>query len=233
MSSAAAFQPGAGADPYKLGRRTQGHGHGHGHGGGPGEPTGHGAGGPASKRIVTGYGFWLFLLSDIVMFSAFFAAYAVLATATAGGPTGRELFEPWRVALETGFLLASSFTCGLSKVASDARHMLGTQFFLLVTGLLGAGFLLLEVQEFAAMVAEGAGPDRSGFLSAFFAVVGCHGLHVTAGLLWLGTMMAQVWAKGFRPDIDRRLLCFNLFWHALDIIWVALFTIVYLIGAGA
>jgi cytochrome o ubiquinol oxidase subunit 3 len=233
MSSAAAFQPQAGgADPYKLGRHDRGHGHGHG-GGGDGEPTGHGAGGPASKRIVVGYGFWIFLLSDIIMFSAFFASYAVLAGETAGGPSGRELFEPWRVAVETGCLLLSSFTCGLSKVASDARHMLGAQFFLLVTGLLGAGFLALEVQEFAGMVAEGAGPDRSAFLSAFFAVVGCHGLHVTAGLLWLGTMMAQLWVKGFRPNIDRRLLCFNLFWHALDIIWVALFTIVYLIGAGA
>jgi cytochrome o ubiquinol oxidase subunit 3 len=233
MSSAAAFQGVTSTDdPYKLGRRQHGHGHGHG-GGGHGEPTGHGAGGPASKRIVVGYGFWIFLLSDIVMFSAFFASYAVLARANAGGPTGRELFEPWRVAVETGCLLLSSFTCGLSKVASDARHMLGTQLFLLITGLLGAGFLALEIQEFAAMVAEGAGPDRSAFLSAFFAVVGCHGLHVTAGLLWLGTMMAQVLTKGFRPDIDRRLLCFNLFWHALDIIWVALFTIVYLIGAGA
>ena len=101
------------------------------------------------------------------------------------------------------------------------------------SGLIGLAFLFLELQEFASMIARGAGPDRSAFLSAFFAVVGLHGLHVTVGLMWLGTMMAQVFVKGFRPNILRRLLCFNLFWHALDIIWVALFTIVYLIGAGA
>jgi cytochrome o ubiquinol oxidase subunit III len=221
------------ADPYKLGR---GHGHGHGHipgfGGGHDYAPGHGEGGPASKRVIVGYGFWIFLLSDIVMFSCFFAAYAVLQTATAGGPSGRDLFDPTRVAVETAFLLLSSFTCGLSAVATEAKSYLWTQIFLLVTGLLGVGFLSLEGTEFAAMVAEDAGPDRSAFLSAFFAVVGCHGLHVTAGLLWLGTMMAQVFVKGFRPNILRRLLCFNLFWHALDIIWVALFTVVYLIGEG-
>ncbi|MBS0641239.1 MAG: cytochrome (ubi)quinol oxidase subunit III [Acetobacteraceae bacterium] len=218
------------ADPYRLGR-GQGHGA-PGHGGGHDHATGHGAGGPASKRVVVGFGFWIFLLSDIVMFSAFFAAHAVLLDATAGGPSGRELFDPTRVALETGFLLASSFTCGLAAVATEARSQLWTQIFLLITGLLGAGFLALEINEFTRMIAEGAGPQRSAFLSSFFAVVGCHGLHVTAGLLWLGTMMAQVFIKGFRPNILRRLLCFNLFWHALDIIWVALFTIVYLIGLG-
>jgi cytochrome o ubiquinol oxidase subunit III len=213
-----------GVDPYKLGRG--------GGGGGHEFATGHGAGGPASKRVIVGYGFWIFLLSDIVMFSCFFAAHAVLQNATAGGPSGPQLFEPSRVALETTFLLASSFVCGLSAVATDARSQLWTQLCLLVTGLLGLGFLLLEAQEFATMVAEGNGPSRSAFLSSFFAVVGCHGLHVTAGLLWLGTMMAQVYVKGFRPNILRRLLCFNLFWHALDIIWVALFTIVYLVGEG-
>jgi cytochrome o ubiquinol oxidase subunit 3 len=215
-------------DPYRLGRR-----HGApGHGGGRDYATGHGEGGPASKRVVAGFGFWIFLLSDIVMFSAFFAAHAVLQSATAGGPSGSELFDPRRVALETAFLLASSFTCGLAAVATGARSHLWTQIFLLVTGLLGAGFLALETSEFSRMIAEGAEPQRSAFLSSFFAVVGCHGLHVTAGLLWLGTMMAQVLVKGFRPNILRRLLCFNLFWHALDIIWVALFTIVYLIGEG-
>jgi len=216
-------------DPYKLGR---GRGGAPGHGGGHDYATGHGEGGPASKRVIVGFGFWIFLLSDIVMFSAFFAAHAVLAQATAGGPSGQDLFDPKRVALETGFLLASSFTCGLAAAATEARSLLWTQIFFLVTGLLGAGFLALEISEFARMVAEGAGPQRSAFLSSFFAVVGCHGLHVTAGLLWLGTMMAQVLVKGFRPNILRRLLCFNLFWHALDIIWVALFTIVYLIGGG-
>ena len=230
--SSSAFQAPHPADPYKLGRRETGRGHGGRGGHGGGEPTGHGAGGPASIRIIVGYGFWIFLLSDIVMFSCFFASYAVLAGRTADGPMPGEVFDLKRVALETALLLLSSFTCGLSKVASDNENQLWTQVFLLVTGLLGAGFLYFEVEEFIGLANAGAGPGRSAFLSAFFAVVGCHGVHVTAGLLWLGTMMAQVFVKGFRPDIERRLLCFNLFWHALDIIWVALFTIVYLIGAG-
>jgi cytochrome o ubiquinol oxidase subunit III len=213
-------------DPYKLGRGHFDGGSGH------GDETGSGEGGPASKRVIVGYGFWLFLLSDIVLFSCLFAAHAVLQTATAGGPTGPQLFDPTSVAIETACLLASSFTCGLSAVAADARSQIWTQVFLLVTGILGLAFLLLEARDFASMVAHGASPQRSAFWSSFFAVVGCHGYHVSAGLLWLGTMMAQVFFKGFRPNIMRRLLCFNLFWHVLDIIWVALFTIVYLIGEG-
>jgi cytochrome o ubiquinol oxidase subunit 3 len=213
-------------DPYRVGHGAEPAGR---HGG---QATGHGEGGPASKRVIVGYGFWIFLLSDIVMFSCFFAAHAVLQTATAGGPSGRDLFDPWRVGAETTFLLLSSFACGLSAVATEARSHVWTQAALLVTGLLGAGFLLLEVQEFAGLIAAGNGPARSAFLSSFFALVGLHGLHVTAGLLWLGTMMAQIFVKGFRPNILRRLVCFNLFWHALDIIWVAIFTMVYLIGAG-
>jgi cytochrome o ubiquinol oxidase subunit 3 len=213
-------------DPYRLGRAV-GEGGGRGH-----DATGHGEGGPASKRVIVGYGFWIFILSDIVMFSTFFAAHAVLQTATAGGPSGRDLFDPGSIAIETGCLLASSFTCGLSAVATSARDYLWTQVWLAVTGLLGLAFLVLEARDFTMMVGAGAGPQRSAFLSSFFAVVGLHGLHVSAGLLWLGTMMAQIFAKGFRPTILRRLLCFNLFWHALDIIWVALFTIVYLIGLG-
>ncbi|MBN8900790.1 MAG: cytochrome c oxidase subunit 3, partial [Rhodospirillales bacterium] len=174
--------------------------------------------------------FWIFLLSDIVMFSAFFATYAVLVDATAGGPTGHELFGLTRVAIETAALLTSSFACGLAMIASQVRNHLWTQIGLFATGLLGFVFLVLEVPEFALMIAEGAGPARSAFLSAFFALVGLHGLHVFSGLLWLGTMMAQVAVKGFHPRILRRLMCFSLFWHALDIIWVALFTVVYLIG---
>ena len=166
------------------------------------------------------------------MFSAFFAAFAVLRTNYAGGPTGGQLFDLKNTALETSILLLSSFTCGMSSVAASRKQTLLTELWLLVTGLLGAGFLLLELTEFAHMVDQGAGPSRSAFLSAFFAVVGLHGLHVTAGLLWLGTMMAQIWVKGFRPAIQRRFHCFNLFWHALDIIWVALFTVVYLLGGS-
>ncbi|MDB5462830.1 MAG: cytochrome o ubiquinol oxidase subunit [Phenylobacterium sp.] len=196
------------------------------------EATGRGASGPASKRIVTAYGFWLFLLSDFVVFSAFFAAYAVLAKATAGGPQARQLFNLTNVGVETGCLLASSFACGMAWIAASVRSQLWTQICLLVTGLLGFAFVALEVSEFARMIAEGAGPSRSAFLTAFFSLVGLHGLHVSVGLLWLGTMMAQIWAKGFRPTMMRRLLCYTLFWHALDIIWVALFTMVYLMGAG-
>jgi len=189
--------------------------------------------GSPSKRILVGYGFWVFLLSDIIMFSAIFAGYAVLSGATAGGPTGAQLFHLDVAAIETGCLLVSSFTCGLAAIAAGVRSQLWTQVGLAVTGLLGAAFVVLEVREFSLMVAQGAGPQRSAFLSAFFALVGCHGIHVSAGLLWLGTMMAQVYAKGFRADIMRRLLCFSLFWHALDIIWVAILTVVYLMGAGA
>jgi len=186
--------------------------------------------GPAPKRIVTGYGFWIFILSDMVMFSAFFASYAVLAAQTAGGPSGLDLFDLRNVAIETAFLLASSFSCGLASIAADARDTKGFQLAMAVTCAFGLGFLILEGQEFANLVARGAGPTRSAFLSAFFTLVGCHGLHVSAGILWLLTMMAQVFTKGFRSDIQRRILCFALFWHALDIIWIAVFTIVYLLG---
>jgi cytochrome o ubiquinol oxidase subunit 3 len=189
--------------------------------------------GPASKRIVTAYGFWIFILSDMVMFSAFFATYAVLLGQTAGGPSGAQLFDLPNVAIETGFLLASSFTCGLATIAADARNTRWFQIAMAVTCVFGLAFLAIEAREFASLVARGAGPTRSAFLSAFFTLVGCHGLHVSAGILWLLTMMAQVYAKGFRADIQRRLLCFALFWHALDIIWIAVFTVVYLLGSAA
>ena len=197
----------------------------------PSEATGHGEGGPAPKRIVVGYGFWIFLLSDIIMFSAFFASFAVLASATAGGPGAAQLFDLRNVQIETACLLLSSVCCGVATLAVERRYMRLTQLALLATGVLGAAFLTLEVREFVSLIAQGAGPSRSAFLSSFFALVGCHGAHITAGLLWLATMMAQFYAKGFRADICRRYLCFSLFWHALDIIWVAIFTIVYLIGA--
>lgn len=207
-------------DPHHLGHDRESSYHQH--------TEGHAGGGLVSKRIITGYGFWIFLLSDIIMFSAFFAAYAVLVGNTAGGPTGRELFNLPNVALETAFLLVSSFTVGLARIGARAHSGFWFYVPMAATFMLGAAFLTIEVQEFAGMVAQGAGPTRSAFLSAFFTLVGCHGLHVTAGLLWLLTMMAQVFAKGYRADILRRILCFNLFWHALDIVWVAIFTVVYL-----
>ncbi len=181
------------------------------------------------KRVVVGYGFWIFLISDIIMFSAFFATYAVLTDSTAGGPTGHDLFDIRTVAIETACLLTSSLFCGLAGIGAAARN--GRLFYgaMAVTFVLGAIFLGIELHEFASMVERGAGPSRSAFLSSFFALIGCHGLHVTAGLLWLLTMMAQVFAKGYREDILRRLLCFGLFWHTLDIIWVALFSLVYLV----
>jgi cytochrome o ubiquinol oxidase subunit 3 len=185
---------------------------------------------PASKRIVVAYGFWIFLLSDVVLFSALFASYAVLVRATAGGPTGDALFNQVSVAIETACLLVSSYTCGLMSLAVNSRSRAATYLFAAITFVLGAAFLNLEIREFAAMIANGATPQRSAFLSAFFTLVGCHGLHVTAGLLWLGVMMAQVAVKGFRPSVGRRLLCFALFWHTLDIVWVWLFTVVYLMG---
>jgi cytochrome o ubiquinol oxidase subunit 1 len=206
-----------GNNPHKLGARA--------------EPDG-GFKGPASKRIVTGYGFWIFLLSDFILFSGFYAAYAVLSHATAGGPAPAKLFDLKILAIETACLLLSSFACGMATIAGNARNMLWTQIGYFITGALGLGFLGLEISEFARMLAMGAGPGRSAFLSAFFALVGLHGLHVALGLLWLGTMMAQTWAKGFRADIRRRGMCFALFWHALDIIWVGIFTNVYLLGTS-
>jgi cytochrome o ubiquinol oxidase subunit 3 len=189
--------------------------------------------GPAPKRIVVAFGFWIFLLSDIVMFSALFAAYAALVHATAGGPTGAELFNQVSVAVETGCLLVSSYTCGLMSMAVGSRRRGATYLFAGVTFALGAAFVALEMREFAGMIAEGASPQRSAFLSAFFTLVGCHGLHVTAGLLWLTLLMIHVAIRGFAANVERRLLCFALFWHALDIIWVWLFTVVYLMGVRA
>jgi cytochrome o ubiquinol oxidase subunit III len=193
---------------------------------------GHGIGGPASPRIVVSFGFWIFLLSDIILFAALFAAYAVLSGHTAGGPSGRQIFHLRHVAVETGCLLASSFTCGLLSIAAGARRQLGVYAAALLTLALGATFLALEFNEFAGLVAIGDGPSRSAFLSAFFTLVGTHGAHVTLGLVWLVVMLAQVVTRGFRPSTIRRLYCFTLFWHALDIVWVGVFTVVYLMGVA-
>jgi cytochrome o ubiquinol oxidase subunit III len=218
--------PGRHSDPYRVG---------HGRPGGGGTPTarGRGTGGPAPKRIVVGYGFWLFILSDIVMFATFFAAYAVLKDRTDGGPTAAQLFGFGNTAVETVCLLLSSYSCGAAALAMKNGN--GRLFYsaMAATFVLGTLFIGLEAHEFADLVVRGAGPDRSAFLSAFFALVGCHGLHVSAGLLWLLTMAAQVKAKGFRDDVVRRFTCWTLFWHALDIIWIGVFTVVYVMGVSA
>lgn len=191
---------------------------------------GRGGGGPAPKRTVVAYGFWMFILSDFVMFSALFAAYAVLAGNTAGGPTGSELFNLRNVFIETMCLLFSSYACGLGALSAERRRQGLFLVFAAITFVLGAAFLVIEAREFARMVAEGAGPGRSAFLSSFFALVGTHGVHVTGGLIYLAYMVAQVVVKGLRGTVLRRLLCWSLFWHALDIVWVGVFTLVYLMG---
>jgi cytochrome o ubiquinol oxidase subunit 3 len=193
---------------------------------------GRGGGGPAPKRTVVAYGFWIFILGDIVMFAGLFATYAVLSRNTAGGPTGAELFDLRNVFIETMCLLFSSYTCGLGALSAERRQPARFLFFAALTFVLGAAFLFIEVSEFARMLEKGAGPWRSGFLSAFFTLVGTHGIHVTSGLIWGMYLVAQVIVKGLRPAVLRRLLCFSLFWHALDIVWVGVFTLVYLMGVG-
>ena len=210
-----------GRDPYHIGHAPAGR---------VPEYTGHGAGGPSPKRIVVGYGFWIFILSDVILFSCFFATYTVLIDARNGGPGPREIFDLHTTAAETACLLLSSFACGMASLAIARRNLLWAEISLAITGLLGVIFLGLEAHEFVGLVARGDGPTRSAFLTSFFALVGCHGVHVSAGLLWLGTMMAQFPAKGFKESIRHRYLCFSLFWHALDIIWIGIFTVVYLIG---
>ncbi|HTV45622.1 MAG TPA: cytochrome o ubiquinol oxidase subunit III [Stellaceae bacterium] len=193
--------------------------------------SGRGGGGPAPTRTVVAYGFWIFILSDITMFSGLFAAYAVLSGRTAGGPTGSDVFNLHHVFIETMCLLVSSYTCGLGAMSAERRQRARFLLFSAFTFVLGAAFLFVEITEFIGMVRTGAGPQRSAFLSAFFALVGMHGAHVTSGLVWLVYMVAQVVVKGLRPHVLRRLLCFSLFWHALDIIWIGVITVVYLMGA--
>lgn len=184
--------------------------------------------GPAPTRVVAGFGFWLFLLSDIVIFAALFAAYSVLSGETAGGPSGADLFDHKHVFIETLCLLASSVTCGFGNLAVQRAEAPSMYFWMTLTFLLGGTFLALELSEFRDLLAQGAGPSHSAFLSAFFTLVGTHGLHVTIGLCWLIVMLMQVATLGFRPMVARRFFCFGLFWHALDIVWVGVFTIVYL-----
>jgi cytochrome o ubiquinol oxidase subunit III len=191
---------------------------------------GRGGGGPASTRTVVAYGFWIFILSDFVLFSALFATFAVLSGNTAGGPTGSEVINLTHVFIETMCLLLSSYACGLGALSAERRELGRFLVFAVFAFVLGAAFLFIEISDFADMVRVGAGPSRSAFLSGFWVLVGTHGAHVTLGLIWLSYMVAQVVAKGLQPQVLRRLLCWSLFWHALDIVWVGVLTVVYLIG---
>jgi cytochrome o ubiquinol oxidase subunit 3 len=175
-------------------------------------------------------GFWLYLMSDCLMFAVLFAVYAVLGRSYAAGPSGADLFDLPLVAANTALLLFSSITYGFAMIAMQKGSKGGVLAWLAITGLFGLGFLSLELTEFAHLIHEGAGPGRSGFLSAFFTLVGTHGLHVTFGTIWLVTLMAQVSKLGLTPENKRRLMCLSMFWHFLDLIWIGVFTFVYLMG---
>ena len=175
-------------------------------------------------------GFWIYLMSDCLIFAILFACYAVLGGNYAAGPGPKDLFDLPLVALNTAMLLFSSITYGFAMLSMQRGHVGGTQSWLAVTGLFGAAFLGIELYEFAHLIHEGATPMRSGFLSAFFTLVGTHGLHVTFGTVWLVTLMAQVARHGLIPANRRRLMCLSLFWHFLDVIWIGVFTFVYLMG---
>ena len=175
-------------------------------------------------------GFWLYLMSDCLIFASLFATYAVQGRAYAGGPTGAELFELPLIALNTAFLLVSSLTFGFAMIAAQAKNLGKARMWLAVTGILGLAFLCVEIYEFQHLIHMGAGPQRSGFLTAFFALVGTHGLHVTFGIVWLVTLFFQLGKHGLTPENFRRLSCLSLFWHFLDLIWIFVFTIVYLMG---
>ena len=182
---------------------------------------------PQSERAL---GFWFYLISDAILFAVLFANYAVLLLGTAGGPTPADLFTMWRVIAETALLLTSSLTFGLMSYAALSQQKTKATFWLIVTILLGAAFLVLELGEFSEMAAKGAVPQRSGFLSGFFALVGAHGLHVTFGLLMLITLFVQIRTKGLTHPVLSRLYRIGLFWHFLDLIWIGIFSFVYLPG---
>lgn len=175
-------------------------------------------------------GFWIYLMSDALIFATLFATYGVLAQAYAGGPTPAQLFDLPLVALNTGLLLVSSITYGMAMMDMYEGKTRGVQIWLAVTGLLGAAFVGVELYEFSHLLAEGAGPQRSAFLSAFFTLVGTHGLHVLFGILWIGVMIVQVGRRGLGPENRRRLTCLSMFWHLLDVVWIGVFTFVYLLG---
>lgn len=178
----------------------------------------------------TALGFWIYLMSDALVFASLFATFGVLNSSYAGGPTPREIFELPIVALNTGLLLISSITYGFAMLAMEQGRLATVKFWLVATALLGVGFVGVELYEFAHLIAEGATPQRSGFLSAFFTLVGTHGLHVTVGIVWILTMLFQLRQRGLHPENKRRLLCLSMFWHFLDIVWIGVFTFVYLLG---
>lgn len=175
-------------------------------------------------------GFWLYLMSDCLVFACLFAAYGVLGRNYAAGPSGADLFDLELVALNTTLLLLSSITYGFAVLQMKARRQGGTLLWLAVTGLLGAGFVGIELYEFAHLIHEGAGPQRSGFLTSFFALVSTHGLHVTFGIVWLVTLMVQIGKHGLIVVNQRRVMCLSMFWHFLDVVWIGVFTFVYLMG---
>ncbi|TFW33731.1 cytochrome o ubiquinol oxidase subunit III [Massilia horti] len=175
-------------------------------------------------------GFWIYLMSDCLIFACLFATYAVLGRNYAGGPSGAEIFDLPLVALNTAFLLFSSITYGFAMLAAQKKNLGSVQRWLAITGVLGACFLGLELYEFSHLIHEGLGPQRSGFLTAFFALVGTHGLHVTFGIVWLVTLMFQLGKHGITSENYRRLSCLSMFWHFLDVVWIGVFTFVYLMG---
>jgi cytochrome o ubiquinol oxidase subunit 3 len=178
----------------------------------------------------TNLGFWLYLMSDCLIFAVLFATHGVLGRNYAAGPSPADLFDLPLVAINTAMLLFSSITYGFAMLQMERNAKAETLFWLAVTGLFGAAFLGLELYEFAHLIHEGAGPTRSAFLSSFFTLVGTHGLHVTFGIVWLITLMVQVSRRGLIPENRRRLMCLSMFWHFLDVIWIGVFSFVYLMG---
>jgi cytochrome o ubiquinol oxidase subunit 3 len=176
-------------------------------------------------------GFWLYLMSDCLIFAVLFATFGVLGRNYAAGPSGADLFDLKLVALNTSLLLLSSITYGFAMLEMDKERTGSTLGWLAITGLFGAAFVGIELYEFAHLLHEGATPQRSAFLSSFYALVGTHGLHVTFGIVWLLTLMVQVRRYGLIVDNQRRLMCLSMFWHFLDVVWIGVFTFVYLMGA--
>lgn len=176
------------------------------------------------------FGFWIYLMSDCILFASLFATYAVLSSGTADGPTGKDIFELPFVFVETMLLLLSSITFGFGMIAMKRKQLGSMNLWLVVTFLFGLGFIAMEIYEFHHLISIGYGPDRSAFLSAFFTLVGTHGIHVTSGLIWLAVCLWQLNTKGLTEVMETRFGCLSLFWHFLDIVWICVFTFVYLVG---